>query len=360
MRGLLVGTTAACLVLACSDGEPEATGSGSGIVYTGAGGFSGTGGAGSSSGGATGATGGGVGAAGPQALGPPYPVVFAHGFFGFEEFAGADFATYFYGVKERLYLDGEAVYTPAVDPFNSSAFRGAQLADRIEDILAETGHEKVILVGHSQGGLDARVVAHDRPDLVAAVVTVATPHRGSRVADIALGIVDDPVVGEVLDWVIDVVGAPLYDQVGDETDLATALHQFSTPGIAAFNAAYPNDPSILYASIAGRTDYQSSGGACAPDVSLPLISAYDDELDSVDALLALSEGIIDGGIGKNEPNDGLVRVDSARWGEFWGCVPADHLDEVGQLFGDSPGLGNDFDHLELYVELVRHLRALGY
>jgi hypothetical protein len=28
-----------------------------------------------------------------------------------------------------------------------------------------------------------------------------------------------------------------------------------------------------------------------------------------------------------------------------GCVPADHLDEIGHLLGDHPGLGNDFDHV---------------
>ena len=38
----------------------------------------------------------------PAPLGPPYPIVLAHGFFGFEQFAGVDFATYFYGVKDYL------------------------------------------------------------------------------------------------------------------------------------------------------------------------------------------------------------------------------------------------------------------
>ena len=42
-------------------------------------------------------------------------------------------------------------------------------------------------------------------------------------------------------------------------------------------------------------------------------------------------------------HDGVVTVTSARHGTFLGCVPADHMDEVNQLVGDSPGLGNDFD-----------------
>ena len=44
------------------------------------------------------------------------------------------------------------------------------------------------LDGLAQGGLDARWAAAHDPDHVAAVVTVATPHRGSPVADVALDI----------------------------------------------------------------------------------------------------------------------------------------------------------------------------
>ena len=121
-----------------------------------------------------------------QGLGPPYPVVLAHGFFGFDDFAGAGFLTYFYEVKDTLAERGETlVFTPTVDPFNDSATRGEELLAQVEAILAETGHAKVNLIGHSQGGLDARYVAATRPDLVASVTTYATPNRGTPVADIA-------------------------------------------------------------------------------------------------------------------------------------------------------------------------------
>jgi hypothetical protein len=33
----------------------------------------------------------------------------------------------------------------------------------------------------------------------------------------------------------------------------------------------------------------------------------------------------------NHSNDGLVKVESAKWGTFMQCVPADHLKEVGVL-----------------------------
>jgi pimeloyl-ACP methyl ester carboxylesterase len=43
--------------------------------------------------------------------------------------------------------------------------------------LAERLDRRVVLVGHSRGGLFARVLARRRPDLVSAVITLGSPHR---------------------------------------------------------------------------------------------------------------------------------------------------------------------------------------
>ncbi|MCC6554378.1 MAG: alpha/beta fold hydrolase [Polyangiaceae bacterium] len=348
----------ACAVVAgCgSTGEDPPGGTGGGEVTTGSGGGTTT-----STSTSTTTTGeGGSGGAPEPKLGPPYPIVLAHGFFGFEQFAGADFATYFYQVKETLSAEGEMIYTPSVDPFNDSTFRGAELAERIQQILDETGHAKVNIIGHSQGGLDARVVAHDHPDLVASVVTIGTPHQGSEIADIVLQIVSDPAAQALVDQLVQVIGAPLYDDVGNETSVVDALYQFSKPGIEAFNAQYSDGPGVFYASITGRTDLHGGGKDCQSVEAPPFIAAFDDERDPTNAAMILPESILDGGLFEFIPNDGLVRVKDAKWGHFWGCVPADHLDEVGQIFGQGPGLGNSWSYMDFYRSLVAHLRAQGY
>ncbi len=301
-----------------------------------------------------------AGGSAPQPLGPPYPIVLAHGFFGFDDFAGAGFLDYFYGVREHLSARGERVYTPDVDPFNSSEARGAQLAAEIEAILAETGHAKVNIVGHSQGGLDARVVAHDHPDMVASVITLQTPHGGTPISDIALELVSNPNLAAVLDFLAQAAGAPLYDEVGEQTSLSLALYQFSEPGMAAFDAAYPDAPGVYYASIAGRSDYHPGGAGCDTALAPPWIAAFDTELDPIDPLFDLSETILDGGLTDPYPNDGLVRVADAKHGAFLGCLPADHLDMIGQLFGDGPGLLNDWDYLSFYVDLIGYIRDQGF
>lgn len=297
---------------------------------------------------------------GPGELAPPYPIVLAHGFAGFEGFAGLDFVNYFYGVREGLAERGEPlVFTPAVDPFNDSESRGRELLAHVERILRETGYPRLNLIGHSQGGLDARYVASVRPDLVASVVTFATPHRGTPVADVIVGLVDDGRFAALVDRLVRLIGAPLFDAAGEETSVLLAMRQLSTPGVEAFNAAHPDQPTVAYYSLTGRTDLSLGFGGCEADDSPPFITRYARVIDTVDPLLDLSEQITDGGL-ENAPNDGLVRATSARWGRFLGCVPADHLDEVGHLFGDRPGLTNDLDHLVLYADLVAFLRAEGF
>ena len=54
-------------------------------------------------------------------------------------------------------------------------------------------------------------------------------------------------------------------------------------------------------------------------------------------------------------NDGLVPVESARWGRFRGCIPADHLDEIGQI----GGLVDRFDYRRFYLELAEFIGDEG-
>ncbi|MFT3776562.1 MAG: alpha/beta fold hydrolase [Minicystis sp.] len=253
----VTGSVAACGSTGTELTAATTTGSGGGVI-TGAGG-SGGGLATTTASTASSSSAGGGGAGGSVGSGPPYPFVLAHGFFGFEEFAGLDFETYYFHVKEHLAARGEMVDTPAVDPFNSSDVRGQQLLIKVQDFLAQTGAAKVNIIGHSQGGLDARVVANLRPDLVASVVTISTPHYGSPVGDVAMKLLADPNAQQVIDELAKLIGGPLYDSIGNATSLTKALELFSQPGITAFNQKHPDSPGVFYASIAGRSALHGMG-----------------------------------------------------------------------------------------------------
>lgn len=284
-------------------------------------------------------------------LGGPYPLVLAHGLFGFDQIGTID---YFYGVPDALRARGRTVFTPRVDAVQGTDVRAAQLDAALDDILAETGADKVVLIGHSQGGFDARWIAHRRPGDVAAVVTIATPHRGSVVADIALGVAPG-IALEAFDAFVDLFGVSIE---GSETSLEDCLETLSSAGTAAFNAAVPDAPGVAYYSIAGRSNMADSTHCPS---SVPFLAAWDGELDPMATEIAAAAAIVTVASLPDKPaNDGLMTVESATWGQFLGCIPADHVDEVCQIAGRPAGAGNDFDCVGFYVGLEQYLAEAGY
>ena len=179
-------------------------------------------------------------------------------------------------------------------------------------------------------------------------------------ADALLGIVPNPNLQNLIDWFVKLIARPLYDAAGNETSIIEPMKQFSTPGIASFNAKYTDGPGVEYFSIGGRSDRHLGGTHCATANAPPFISAYNLALDPIDPLLNPTEIYLTGGITSPYPNDGLVRVADSKWGTFLGCIPADHFDEIGHLFGDLPGLINPFRHKPFYRHLVQFLRGKGY
>ncbi|MCQ5134484.1 esterase/lipase family protein, partial [Coprococcus eutactus] len=62
----------------------------------------------------------------------------------------------------------------------SVAESGHYIADRIKQIIQETGCGKVNLIAHSKGGLDSRYAISmlGMAPYVASLTTINTPHRG--------------------------------------------------------------------------------------------------------------------------------------------------------------------------------------
>src|SRR5207249_1357511 len=120
-----------------------------------------------------------------------YPLILVHGMSGFKNIGPID---YWFRIADALKKDGHDVHIAIMDPFNSSEIRGAQLETFVGQVLAQTGAPKATLIGHSQGGFEIRYVAHrlGPQGKIAAVVSLATPHRGDAVADIALGYLPGP------------------------------------------------------------------------------------------------------------------------------------------------------------------------
>jgi triacylglycerol lipase len=200
---------------------------------------------------------------------------------------------------------GVRAFAPNVAPYNTIEVRSEMWADRLDRIQDTTGADAVVLIAHSMGGLDARYMIsemglHDR---ISALVTIATPHRGSSIASF---IVEQPEI--VRTRIMDLANwLGTHALEGSTSDAYQAISQL-TPDYTqnTFNPSVPDHPSVRYWSVAGR----AGKGTDVP---------MDPFLSWLNHLLYQREGT----------NDGFVSVDSAQWGHYLGTVDADHGRQVG-------------------------------
>lgn len=243
-----------------------------------------------------------------------YPIVLVHGMGGTDEYFGL--LEYFYQVPGTLEEAGYEVYTPVTPLVGPSSMRAPILGEQIDEILAETGAAKVHLFGHSQGGLDIRVLVSGLgfADRVASTTTFATPNHGLLV--------------ELPDWL-------------------TGMNFNQDYMDGEFAATYPDIPEIPGFSWAGRScallDFDCHEASDGEVVIVHLSASY--------RLVQYAHR--DDAYGG--ANDGLVPVSSAQWREFLGTVFADHYDEVGQIADEREG---PFDHIGFYLDEAARLRAL--
>lgn len=242
------------------------------------------------------------------------PIVLAHGLFGFERIGlgPLTFASYFRGIPETLRAAGNRVLTTHVPAIAGVHSRARRLGEQID---AAFPGEAVHLIGHSMGGLDARLLASDPSwtGRVLSVTTIGTPHLGSSLADFA-----KLRVGRIY-GLLEALGID-YRGFLDVTRLAARR----------FHTGVVVPESVLCFSIAGDP---SPDSVCWP-------------LRRLHAALNELEG----------PNDGLVSVESAcAFGIKLDPWPLDHLRQVNWLHAESLGSSP----VALYEGLVDHLAQLG-
>lgn len=246
----------------------------------------------------------------PASRGTPLPVILVHGLFGFDRLGvpGARF-DYFYGIAKHLETLGCHAHAVRLPAARSVPDRARELVAAIDALP----HERVDLIAHSLGGLDARyALAHlGLAKRVRALVTVGTPHRGSPIADL--------VLRGPIGWAhrtLRAIGMPI-----------EAVEWLSTEALERFNREVPDAPGVRYACVVGGVHREDTS------IALPLVPAH--------AYLRKVAGI----------NDGLVPVTSQYWGETLAEIEADHFAQIGWRVA----LRNSFDALGLYAFVVARL-----
>jgi triacylglycerol lipase len=211
---------------------------------------------------------------------------------------------YFPGIEEALTGAGYRVATAKPSLTAGVACRADQLRVFIEGrFLGESVH----LIAHSMGGLDARymITCLGMDRRVRSLTTIGTPHRGSSFADWAIG-----RCSRVLRPILEFLRIP-----------TEGFRDLTTESCARFNESVPDAAGVEYHSVAGR---------CGPSNLSPLWWPA--------ARVVRNEG----------PNDGVVSVRSATYGQTCEVWDGDHMHLVNRPNPRGTGWGHrPTDYLRL-------------
>ncbi len=201
-------------------------------------------------------------------------IVLAHGILGFGETPFAIGINYFNGVAKALSERGHSVFAPSVDPLGSLERRSEQLANALA--AQWPGEFEMAVIAHSMGGLDARRVINKHRFIGSRskqLITIATPHLGSPVADAVLDKTHS-LRAAIPFWWIDALG----ENTGAIPDLATrtvlqdpdcaGVHYMEVvcnPGSLVWNSSPFFALSRAIGNLSGENDgVVSRSSACRP------------------------------------------------------------------------------------------------
>lgn len=259
-----------------------------------------------------------------------YPVVMVHGIF----FRDWQYFNYWGRIPQALKRNGATVFYGKQQSSLSVSASAAELKEEIRRILAETGAEKVNIIAHSKGGLDARYAISllGMEDWTASLTTVNTPHRGCQFVDVLLA--------KLPKWLICFVSArynALFRRLGDACpDFLAGVYDLTAASCAVFNHKVQDSPKVYYQSVMSKMKTVKSAGFPL-NIGYMLVKKYEGE------------------------NDGLVSVSSAVRGNFAGLLTAG---KKGISHGDMIDLTHKnikgFDVSEFYVQLLAGLKEKGF
>lgn len=238
-------------------------------------------------------------------------------------------------IPKVLTENGAEIYYGNQDSWGTIENNAAVLNDSIEKINAE----KVNLIAHSKGGLEARYLISTlgMSNKIASLTTIATPHHGSRTMDIVCKL------PKALFALVSVFVNLWFKVLGDKNpDFYVACKGFTTYYAKDFNKNNPDIDGVYYQSYAAVMKNSFSD----------LLMAFPH------FIISLVEG----------ENDGLVTPESAKWSNFKGILKGStnrgisHADEVDVRRMKlskikEPGFVNDV--CDVYVQIVSDLKSMG-
>ncbi len=268
-----------------------------------------------------------------------YPILFLHGL-GFHDRTPVH---YYWGrIPRVLRKHGAKIYFGNQDGNATVAVNARRLVPVVRRILQETGAEKINIIAHSKGGLEARYLVSTlgMGEVIASVTTLSTPHNGSPTVDWLMRYCRVPLRA----------GCAVFDLyrkfLGDKNPRTYAvLIHLTTERMQQFNLRNPDDDRVFYQSYAFIM--RNSGS---------------------DAVMSIPHMIVEHFEG---PNDGLLSPRDTRWTNFRGVYTSasgrgiSHPDETDyrqvRFTNKTPAHHREIANMvDFYVNLVEELQWMGF
>lgn len=264
-----------------------------------------------------------------------YPLLMIHGM-GFRD---RKHINYWGRIPRRLEQLGCRIFYGYQDSNAGVEDNAEIIARRIREIISETGAEKLNIIAHSKGGLEARYAISTLGcgEYVASLTTINTPHNGSKTVDLLM---------KLPKWLMRAalkLADGWFFLLGDKKpNTYAAVSAFTTEAAAEFNRNQKDAEDVYYRSYAFTMKHPFG------DIFMWLSSA----------IVWAIEG----------QNDGLLTPAAVKYGDFRGVFTGvtgrgiSHCDQVDMRRCRLTKKRDEgvSDIVEFYEALVQELSEMGY
>lgn len=263
---------------------------------------------------------------------------------------------------------------PTVPAADSVEVRGAKLKKAIEETLQHYPRgTRVHILAHSMGGLDARwvIVQDGMADKIASLTTIATPHRGTTLGDLAYAALpmimpaaqalkDLSDIGRLalalsgfedhLDFYHHLLDRIIIDSKQDHAKVQKSLYALTLDGAEEFNKRHAATEQAVRARKDKPVAYFAYGGVAQPD-QVPLLRPSHEVIEIFGRPEERQTG-----------NDGAVSVWSAHypWDDagrhYVKTIPFDHFMQVNWRIPETKPREDMSDALQtVYREILEKI-----
>lgn len=204
-------------------------------------------------------------------------------------------------IKKFLVGKGYKVYVSKQDALGSIERNAIELEKELEEILEQEDYSKVTIIAHSKGGLDARAMLHSSScaEHVDKLITLATPHNGSYMAETILNL------PKFVLKIISIYWNLIYKILGDKKpNLYKVTNELTPKYLEDFNKRIIDNKNVKYYSYSAQT------------------------ISKKGTILMFIPKIYQRYIGQMK-TDGIVEEESAKHGMYMGSIDCDHHELAG-------------------------------